>query len=362
MKELYTQLMALCDNDDTPFFHSDQVLHEKEFYRIFSYHFTDKESWLLPSALEARGIMFQTTEDGEFIRIASRPMQKFFNHSSATGLGEVDFIEYHEPSHIMHKADGSLISSYLDSTGFVMLKSKTSVGSDYAKLAIELMLANDELFEFIRKCELDGYTVNLELVSPDPMFRIVLHYPEPMLIVLNVRHRETGVYMDSTEIPEEFFTGTVSCDALAELDTVTNLEGYVCVDKHGNWWKEKCAWYLERHRAKDFVNQPNAFVQLVLKDEADDVFTLLVDQPEILAEMQVLQHKVITVANRYVNRVTKYWEENKELSRKDYAIKGKTELDWLEFTLAMKYYSFGGEPDWNQFFLVQHKKIEWDIE
>jgi T4 RnlA family RNA ligase len=66
------------DNDDTPFFFSDQVLREGEFYRIFSYHFTNKESWLLPSAMESRGIMFETTEGGEFMRIASRPMQKVF--------------------------------------------------------------------------------------------------------------------------------------------------------------------------------------------------------------------------------------------------------------------------------------------
>jgi T4 RnlA family RNA ligase len=202
----------------------------------------------------------------------------------------------------------------------------------------------------------------MELVSPDPMFRIVLHYAEPQLIVLNVRHRETGEYMDMRSIPDEFFAGFADVSALDELHTVKGLEGYVCIDDNNNWWKEKAAWYLERHRAKDFINQPNAFVQLVLKEEADDVFTLLIDQPEVLAEMQELQHKVITVANRYVNAVTKYWQDNKDLTRKEYAIKGKGELDWVEFTLAMKYYGFEDAPDWNNFFLVQHKKIEWGIE
>ena len=365
MNELYNKLMALCDNDSTPFFHSDQFIvmeNQTDHYRIFSYHFTDKESWLLPGALESRGIMFQVTEDGEFIRIASRTMQKFFNHNSRTKEGEVDFIDYGDPCHVMHKADGSLISSYLDTEQCVMLKSKTSITSDYARLAMELMDSNIDLYDFILDAEVRGYTVNMELVSPDPKFRIVLHYPEARLIVLNARHRTDGEYMDTSEIPEEFFAGTADCDVLQHLDTVKNLEGYVVIDDKGNWWKEKSAWYLERHRAKDFINQPNAFVQLVLKDEADDVFTLIADQPEILAEMQVLQHKVITVANRYVNAVTKYWQDNKELSRKDYAIKGKAELDWVEFTLAMKYYGFGDEPDWNSFFLVQHKKIEWEIE
>jgi len=360
MKDLYTNLLALSDNDDTPFYHSDQVLSNNEFYRIFSYHFTDRESWLLPSALESRGIMFETTADGEFIRIASRPMHKFFNHNSRTLQGEVDFINYGTPAYVMHKADGSLISSYLNANGEILLKSKTSIGSDYAQLALKLLFADTAMYDFVKWCEADGYTVNMELVSPDPKFRIVLHYPEPRLIVLNVRQRESGGYMDPRSIPKEFFTGSADVGALLELDTVTNLEGYVVLDDKGNWWKEKADWYLERHRAKDFVNQPLAFVQLVLKDEADDIFTLLADQPEVLAEMQALQHSVITVANGYVNTVTKYWQENKDLSRKDYAIKGKENLDWMEFMLAMKYYS-GTEPDWNECLLKQLKKINWDI-
>ncbi len=88
MKELYNNLLALCENDDTPFFMSDQVLGEDEFYKIFSYHFTDKDSWLLPGALESRGIMFETTEGGDFIRIASRPMQKFFNRGESIRINK----------------------------------------------------------------------------------------------------------------------------------------------------------------------------------------------------------------------------------------------------------------------------------
>lgn len=357
MKELYEQLMALCDNDSTPFYFSDQQL-VNEHYRIFSYHFTDKESWLLPAALESRGIMFETTEGGEFIRLASRPMQKFFNK------GEVDFIDYGDPVYVMHKADGSLISSYQDGDQCIMLKSKASITSDYAKLAMDLMGEDQALFDFILWCELAGYTVNMELVSPDPFFRIVLHYPHPRLIILNVRHRVTGEYMNHNEIPKEYFAGTAEVSALDYLDTVTNIEGYVCIDSNDNWWKEKAAWYLERHRAKDFVNQPNAFILLVLKEEADDVFTLIADQPEIVAEMQVIQHKVITRANRFINVTTKYWQDNKDLTRKEYAIKGKAELGRLEFALAMKYYTLGDEPDWTGTFIDQHerRKIDWELE
>lgn len=83
MNMLFNELRNLVTDDDTPFYSSIQKGEDGATYEIFSYHYTDKESWLLPSALESRGIMFETTEDGEFIRIASRPMQKFFNRGES---------------------------------------------------------------------------------------------------------------------------------------------------------------------------------------------------------------------------------------------------------------------------------------
>jgi T4 RnlA family RNA ligase len=344
--------MALCNNDDTPFYHSDQG-DTNQLYRIFSYHFTDKDSWMLPDALEARGIMFEIDREGNPLRIASRPMQKFFNK------GEVDFVDYGLPHTIMVKADGSLISSYTDVNGNIQCKSKTSIGSDYAKLANELLYADAKLFEFVYWCEHDGYTVNMELVAPDPFYRIVLYYDKPQLIVLNARHRDTGEYMRLESMPDNYFTGTVTHDELAVLEEAKNIEGYVVVDDKGNWWKEKCPWYLERHRAKDFVNSPLAFVELCLKDEADDVYAMVSDQPQIVAELQEIQHRVVTIANTIVNTVTDYWQSNKDLGRKEYAIKGQQELTRLEFPLAMQYYSKGAEPNWKEYLLKMIKKVEW---
>lgn len=356
MNELYNNLMALCNNDDTPFYFADQSIVPGEFYRIFSYHFTDKDSWLLTDALEARGIMFEIDRSGNPLRIASRPMQKFFNK------GEVDFIDYGTPHRIMVKADGSLISSYMNATGKLCVKSKTSIGSDYARLAQELLEADEDLYEFVLFHESMGRTVNMELVSPDPFYRIVVYYAEPRLIVLNIRDRYTGEYIDMDEIPDNYFTGAVTHAELEVLEEAKGIEGYVVIDDKGNWWKEKCPWYLERHRAKDFVNSPLAFVELCLKDEADDVYALMADQPEVLAELQELQHKVISKANYIINTVTDYWATNKDLSRKDYAIKGQEELHPVQFPVAMQYYGAENEPNWKSYFLKMIKKINWNDE
>jgi len=352
-KTLFGQLMNLSENDDTPFFHIDQEKHG-DIYRIFSYHFTDKDSWLLPGALESRGITFEIDVTGNPIRIAARPMQKFFNQ------GEVDFIDYGQPAAAMDKADGSLMSTYLDSSGKLHIKSKGSLSSDHCIAAEAYLEDNKGLEQFLFLQEAAGYTVNMEWVSPDPVFRIVLYYPEPKLIILNVRDTNTGTYLDHNFLSiRDDVVDVHEPDVLENLDEKIGIEGYVVIDTKGNWYKVKCPWYLERHRAKDFVNQPMAFVELVLKEEADDVFTLIADQPEIVEEMRELQHKVITKANCMVNNVTEYFNTNKALTRKDYAIKGKGELDGFEFSLAMMYYTGHEAPEWNTFFLKVLKKIQW---
>ena len=51
---------------------------------------------------------------------------------------------------------------------------------------------------------------------------------------------------------------------------------------------------------------------------------------------------VAKIYNHLVKTVDEYYEHNKDLDRKDYAIKGQTELDKKEFSLAMLKYT--GKP------------------
>ena len=359
MKNLFNDLMALCNDDEekTPFYYSVQEMNNDR-YAIFSYRFTDRDSWIKKNALESRGVMFQVDENDEFIRIASRPMQKFFN------LGEdVEGIDYDKPAYVMDKADGSLISSYCTSDGALKLKSKGSLHSDHAIAAMAYLDDNLDLKNFITTMEINGCTVNMEFVSPEPKFRIVVYYEKPELIVLNVRNRVTGEYLDRSEYADIVKSVDVlDTSVLDNIEDDTLIEGYVVVCENGNWYKQKCPWYLLRHRSKDIVNQPNAFVEIVLKEEADDVFDLMLDQPEVHKQMLDSQKKVINKANTIIANVTDYYNSNKDLSRKDYAIKGQVELNGYEFALAMMYFIKQVEPNWKDFFIDKIKKIDWGLD
>ncbi|WP_333997418.1 RNA ligase, partial [Pseudomonas aeruginosa] len=60
------------------FFYKDFTSPFGTQFRIFSYNFASYTDWCLDDALECRGIMFEIDENGP-VRIASRPMEKFFN-------------------------------------------------------------------------------------------------------------------------------------------------------------------------------------------------------------------------------------------------------------------------------------------
>lgn len=125
MIELYDNLMKLCaESEKGKFFYTDFVSPFETKFRIFSYNYASYSDWLLDDALECRGIMFEMDADGP-VRIAARPMEKFFN------LGENPLtmdINMDEVALVMTKADGSLVSTYMDQTN-IAFKSKGSIKS-----------------------------------------------------------------------------------------------------------------------------------------------------------------------------------------------------------------------------------------
>ena len=374
-KEIWLDLMKLVETNEA-FFYVDQF-HLNRWWRIFNYRLASYTDFLEPSALECRGIMFEIDSEGrdaDPLRIAARPMQKFFNYRENPMTMDVDL---YDVEHVFDKADGSLITSYLVD-GVVHLKSKGSLHSEQAMAATRLLRTpeykwmEEEIFHF----HVAEACVNMEYVAPDN--RIVLGYMEPKLIVLNARDTITGDYWSHDEMVVTF--GDHACheydfdhgdvvggksrnEVIAEFleqlpQSTNNIEGVVVMmpgGRHGGlWMKIKTEQYLTAHRAKDSINSDRRLFEAVLEEATDDLRSLFYDDELALARIAEMEQKVETIYNHTVDTVERFYERNKELERKTYAILGQEELEKPHFGLAMSKY-LGKEVDYKAFMRKNYK-------
>lgn len=366
---LWNDLMALADGPIEAFYYTDHE-YNGMYYRIFNYRLASYTDFLQPSALECRGVMFQITEDGKPILLASLPMEKFFNlHENPFTMNP----DLSSVCRIEEKADGSLISTFvhLDKTNWptLGLKSKGSLTSQQA-IDADAYLNQPENWMFaweLKKLALQGYTCNMEWVAPTN--RIVIGYMEPALRVLNIRNNRDGLYVSKEDLEAEEgqfveflrrwipeVNGKDPVKFIEQIPSMTGIEGYVVHLRAGQKIKIKTSWYLALHHTKDSINSPRRLFEAVLEETTDDMRAMFYDDPiaiKMIADMeQFVEHHY----NHMVDTVERFHEKNKELSRKEYAVLGQQELDPMFFGLAMNKYV--GKPfDYKDFLKKQWKKL-----
>ncbi len=275
MIELYDNLMKLCaESDKGKFFYTDFVSPFETKFRIFSYNYASYSDWLLDDALECRGIMFEMDDNGP-VRIAARPMEKFFN------LGENPMtmdLNLDEVVLVTAKADGSLVSTYMDQTN-IAFKSKGSIKSSQAAEALQVFKQPHREAFRARVTEITeaGYTCNMEYVAPTN--RIVLPYQERDLILLNVRHNETGEYIPYPELFKDaalrpFLVEAYDPASIENVRGMKEIEGFVYELASGQKFKLKTEWYCALHHTKDSINNNERLFEVVVAGGADDVIAM----------------------------------------------------------------------------------------
>jgi T4 RnlA family RNA ligase len=348
---LFRNLMFLCERENSPFYFKDHEL-EGTVYRIFNYRMASYSDFLLPSALECRGTMFELEKvsDGRLIcsRLTCLPPQKFFN------LNENPFTMGLNPSYaveFMEKADGSLISTYMH-RDVLKLKTKASLTAEQIQLAESVLNKSDnETFaQELHKLTEVGYTVNMEIVSP--LNRVVLAYDQTELKVLNLRlggTQSTLYYDDMSGYPNvqaRWVTREEILPADREhfinsIPNMVDIEGFVVryaePARVNQLVKIKTDWYKTLHHTKDSVTIPRRLFECVVNETVDDLRTLFADDPISLQTITDMENVVIPKMNNMIRTVENFYDANKNLSRKDYAIKGTRELKEY-FGLAMTLY------------------------
>lgn len=330
MEKLFDQLMKLCEEDGKcRFYFKDNRTSFNTPVRIFSYHYASFDDWLKDSALECRGIMFELNEKCQPIRIMSRPMEKFFNYGENLftlnlNLSEIDYVTV--------KADGSLISTYIDN-GELFLKSKTSLTSPQAVDAIEILKSenNGKLLKRVKELATAGYTLNLEYVAPEN--RIVIEYKQKSLILLNIRNNESGKYFRydeilNDEILQPYLVERIVSDQFDNqwMDKVRNekyIEGFVCNTKNGLKFKLKTQWYILLHNGKDAIARNDHLFKLIVDEKIDDLKSIF--------EMHSNEYKTIEKLHKdYLENslelIENLYDRHKDKSRKEFAIQTQIDL------------------------------------
>ena len=356
-RQLYDDLMALTIANDA-FYFQDFTFGEL-VYRVFNYRLASYTDFLAPGAIECRGITFSLNQKGDVVELVSRPMQKFFNRFENPSTMDVDL---NEVESIEYKSDGSLISTY-SHDGSIRLKTKGSLFSDQAIAAMKWMEQQDSRFVMaLWTYDMMGYTVNLEWVAPDN--RIVIGYMKPQLIVLNIRHRNCGSYIKIEE-DDYLYQFTAKAVDLKGMDVITfvnqipnmldDLEGFVVKMKSGLWMKIKTNKYLALHHCKDSVNNPRRLWEVIVNEGIDDVRAMFHEDELLIKQIDEMQAKVDQVFNSMIIHVESFYNANKDLDRKDFAIKGQAEVDKKYFSLVMNLYL--GKPNDYKQFLIKHYKM-----
>lgn len=360
--KLYKELMTLTEMEGNSFYFKDEGKH-----RVFNYLLASYSDFMLPSALEARGIMFYMGESEPIL--VCRPFKKFFNLDENPSTMGLDLSTVKKAA---VKEDGSLITSYIDlSHGGIRLKSKVSLSSQQAIMAQELLDQPScvKLKSEVYNLTSDGFTVMFELVSPAN--RIVLEYEQTELRVLGVRNLETGDLVERVDLFDEYPLLTniwvdediipvqegvdFSTEFVKSIPSKTDMEGFVLTMQSGQMVKVKTDWYRNLHHLKDSIEFPSRLLEAIIYERIDDVKAMFKTDAFTINRISEMEAKVIPVYNHMVSTVVNFCKTNKGLSRKDFAILGQKELGTY-FNMAMSLY-LGKEPEYQKTALKHHEEI-----
>jgi len=334
VQDLYNGLMQLPVASPI-FYFQDFPVRDDYYYRIFDYNIAVYTSFQLPYGTECRGVMF-LMKGKTVIDIASRPMHKFFNYKeNPESTFDCDISEVE----IITKADGSLMSSYLNLDSEIKLKSKGSIKSDVANDANKhLIELNDELLmSDIRALESEGCTVNFEWTAPFNC--IVLRYKEPKLTVLNVRNRYTGEYIPHKLLQQ--YPGIkkylVNFDPAVDLAQFTKLsefrefirkmdyiEGYIV--KHKTLWvKMKTDWYCNLHTSKFSISSDKQLFFAFVDGRLDDLRQIVDNDPYFTDRIEKAEKIFLSKIESLILEAKAVYEQFKnEPTSKDFYAKAAT--------------------------------------
>jgi len=272
-----------------------------------------------------RGTCFDHT--GKVIRL---PYHKFHNVNENAAYA-ADQFDFGEPHVIQEKLDGSMIAPVPFANGTFRLGTRAGV-TDVAKKAERFIDAQEPYTraayrDFIFQCIADNLTPIFEYCARDQ--RIVIDYAVSALILTGIRDNGTGAYFDIYDhggyVPDRvkivrkvFSSNDNIADFTLVIKELMGAEGVVVKFEDGRFCKIKGDDYCLKHRALDGLRFEKDVLQLVLKNELDDVLPLVADdvKERLTAYRDSVLHRLEFARQELVGM----WERHRGLpSKKEFA-------------------------------------------
>ena len=137
------------------------------------------------------------------------------------------------------------------------------------------------------------------------------------------------------------------------------IEGFVVRLADGQMIKIKTDWYLVRHKTKDSINNPRNLFEAIISEAVDDIRSLFHNDEISIKIINDMVALVEPKFNRLIKTVEAFYAANKELTRKDYAIKAQGLEDGL-MGLYMNLY-IGKDTDYKAFAIKNYKMFIGEV-
>lgn len=340
IENLFYEMKELTERSEK-FFMNHHVYRDRNVV-VFDYSLTIPANFNSAAALECRGSVFEVDENLNFVRCVCRPYEKFLNAHEYDYEGNQELfdnvrevygvnvsgsedIRNLEVAYALDKLDGSIISAF-DWNGDLDMKSNSSLTSDYKWMAMDMINADQTLFDKSKQLTDQGYTVIYEMISSNPKYQIVLTYNVDRLIVTGARHNDTGEYLTYDELVAHFGNEYV-VEKIDEWDwsdamSKDNIEGYVLVTTSGLRVKLKTEWYVTHHNTKEnFLSTARHFWEAYIKGDTDDVFLVVNGNPVLEDRFNELLRKCDDLYTQIMEDGHDFYEANKHLSNAEYFAK-----------------------------------------
>jgi RNA ligase len=314
------------------------IVAEKDGYKVINYvvagHDTFPDVDYVPSRhgaivrRECRGLIFDM--DG---RLINRRYHKFFNVNERDETA-IHAIDWSRPHVILDKLDGSMVSPcYVN--GHIRWMTKMGI-TDTSMEAETFVASRPDYTELAAHYLENGFTPVFEWCSNKN--RIVLDYPDDRLVLTAMRETASGNYLlhDALErIGERYGIPVVAAiypqdgqheELMRFVREAEDMEGVVVRFDDGHMVKIKSDWYVRIHKIKSLLGQERDVVELILKNELDDMLPVL--PREDVEKIEKFQSALMDCLKKAARSVKILVESNRmEMDRKTFALEHASKFD-----------------------------------